>query len=41
MKPLSLAIDALERRAQIAFVRDPACRSLLSDRAPLQAFLRY
>lgn len=33
--------QALERRAQIAFVRDPACRSALSDKAPLQALLRY
>jgi len=33
--------QALERRAQIAFVRDPTCRSALSEKAPLQALLRY
>lgn len=33
--------QALERRAQVAFVRDPACRSALAEKAPLQALLRY
>ena len=33
--------QALERRAQIAFVREPTCRSALSEKAPLQALLRY
>lgn len=33
--------QALECRAQIAFVRDPACRSALTQKAPLQALLRY
>jgi hypothetical protein len=33
--------QALERRAQVVFVRDPACRSALAEKAPLQALLRY
>lgn len=33
--------QALERRAQITFVRDAACRSALTQKAPLQALLRY
>lgn len=33
--------QALERGAQIAFVRHPACRSALAEKAPLQALLRY
>lgn len=33
--------QAIERGAQIALVRDAACRSALAERAPLQALLRY
>ncbi|MBJ7402548.1 MAG: hypothetical protein JHD07_04330 [Bradyrhizobium sp.] len=33
--------QALERRAQVHFVRDPTCRSALCEKSPLQALLRY
>jgi peptide chain release factor subunit 1 len=33
--------QAVEGRAQVAFVRDPACRTTLAEKAPLQALLRY